>query len=213
MFVKTFPVGIFQCNCVILGDEETGEALLVDPGDEAEKIMKELKERSWSVTHILHTHAHIDHIGATKALKNSTNGTLCLHKEDLFLYEQIKMQGEILGMSVDPEVKPIDNFIVHGDAIEWGKNLRAEVIHTPGHTPGSVSFLIKEAKGENFVLSGDTLFMGSIGRTDLWGGDFKQIIHSIKTNLMTLDESLKVIPGHGPQTTIGVEQKTNPFLT
>lgn len=213
MFIKTFPVGAFQCNCTILGDEETGEALVIDPGDEAQKIIQALEAKSFSVKYILHTHAHLDHIGATHTLKQKTQATLGLHKDDLFLYENIAMQAQLLGMPMDPTVSPIDHWLTHGDVLEWGKSHQTQVLHTPGHTPGSLSFKIKDDQTQKDLLfTGDTLFMGSIGRTDLWGGDFNQIMHSIKKELLCLEDSCQVIPGHGPNTTIGQEKQINPFI-
>ncbi len=211
MFIKTFPVGAFQCNCTILADRSTGEALVIDPGDEPDKIIKELA--SFKVKYLLHTHAHIDHIGGTSFVKASCGGRIALHKDDLFLYDNIEMQGQFLGMQTNAPVSPVDHYLIHGDVIEWGEKNRIEVIHTPGHTPGSLSFVSRglEAK-EELLFAGDTLFLGSIGRTDLWGGDFDQIIHSIKTRLITLPETMPVVCGHGPMTTVGREKKLNPFL-
>ncbi len=211
MFVKTFPVGSFQCNCTIIGDTDTGDAIVVDPGDEAPRILAELQKNNFKVKYIVHTHAHLDHIGATRALKDATGGTIGLHKEDLFLYENIQMQSEMLGMQLDPVVRPVDHYLVHGDVLEWGKNRKLEVMHTPGHTPGSLCFHT-DADGSPLVMAGDTLFMGSIGRTDLWGGDYGQIMDSLQTRLMKLDAGATVICGHGPNTTIGREIKSNPFL-
>lgn len=212
MFVKTFPVGSFQCNCTILADRSTGEAVVIDPGDEAHKIIRELA--SFKVKYLLHTHAHIDHIGGTSSVKDSCGGRIALHKDDLFLYDNIEMQGQFLGMHIDSPVKPVDHYLVHGDVIEWGDKNRMEVLHTPGHTPGSLSFVSKGLdEKEELLFAGDTLFLGSIGRTDLWGGDFNQIIHSIKTRLITLPETTPVVCGHGPMTTVGREKKLNPFIT
>ena len=213
MFVKTFPVGAFQCNCTILGDEKTGEAIIVDPGDEGEKILAELKRHSLKAKYLLHTHAHIDHIGATRSVKEKSGGKIALHKEDLFLYDNIAMQGEFLGVQVNESVLPVDHYLVHGDTVELGGDHKIEVIHTPGHTPGSLSFLVKNLqKNQDLLFSGDTLFMGSIGRTDLWGGDYDLILSSIKTRLLNLSDNVQVVCGHGPMTTIGRERKANPFL-
>lgn len=213
MIVKTFPVGAFQCNCTIIGDEETSEAIVIDPGDEGSLILSELKKHSLTTKYIIHTHAHLDHIGATRHIKDQTGGTIGLHKDDLFLYENIAMQGELLGMRLDPVVRPVDHYLVQGDVLEWGKGEKIEVLHTPGHTPGSLSFLAKNlVKNQDLLFSGDTLFMSSIGRTDLWGGDYNQIINSIKTRLLNLPDTVQVVCGHGPMTTIGRERKGNPFL-
>lgn len=205
--IKTFPVGVFQCNCTIIADPESREALVIDPGDEAERILQELMAQKIQVRAILHTHAHIDHIGATKEIAQKTGGVICLHKDDLFLYDNMAMQAQVLGVDMDCDVLPVEKFIAHGDAVEIASGLRADVLHTPGHTPGSVCFLIGKT-----LFAGDTLFQGSIGRTDLWGGDYGQIIASIKEKLLKLPLETRVICGHGPQTTIGHEAKNNPFL-
>lgn len=207
MLIKTFPVGAFQCNCTIVADPVSREAFVIDPGDEAERILKELAAQQIHVRKIVHTHAHIDHIGATKAIAQKTGGEICLHKDDLFLYDNMAMQAEVLGVSMDCDVLAVQKFITHGDVLEASPQLRADVLHTPGHTPGSVCFLIG-----NTLFAGDTLFHGSIGRTDLWGGDYGQIIASIKEKLLTLPVETRVICGHGPHTTIGSEAKNNPFL-
>lgn len=213
MYVKTFPVGAFQCNCTIIGDEETGEAIVIDPGDEGEKILAELKYHSLVAKYLLHTHAHIDHIGATRSVKEKSGGKIALHKEDLFLYDNIEMQGEFLGVKVKEKVLPVDHYLVQGDIVALGKGHNVEVLHTPGHTPGSLSFLVKNlVKNQDILFSGDTLFMGSIGRTDLWGGDYDLILSSIKNRLLNLSDTVQVVCGHGPMTTIGRERKTNPFL-
>lgn len=212
MIVKTFPVGAFQCNCTILADEENGEAVIIDPGDEAERIVREVRKLDYNVKYILHTHAHIDHIGGTTTVRDETGGEIALHKDDLFLYDQLGMQGRLLGLPAG-ETRPVDCYLAHGDVIEWGKNAKTDVLHTPGHTPGSLTFFMKGLVGKNDCLfTGDTLFMGSVGRTDLWGGDFGQLISSIKKHILPLRDETIVIPGHGPNTTIGEERRMNPFL-
>lgn len=212
MFIKTLPVGSFQCNCTILGDPKTGEAIVVDPGDEGDRIVKILSEAKLTVKYLVHTHAHIDHILGTRTVKEKCGGHIGLHKEDLFLYDNMEMQGRVLGLQVVQPALPVDHYLVHGDVLEWGNN-RMEVIHTPGHTPGSLSFLVRELiQNQDVLFSGDTLFAGSIGRTDLWGGDYHQIIDSIKSRLLNLEDTVQVVCGHGPMTTIGREKKNNPFL-
>lgn len=214
MFVKTFPVGSFQCNCTILADAETGEAIVIDPGDEALRILKILEANQFTLKYLLHTHAHIDHIGATCVVKEKTGGQIALHREDLFLYENIGMQAQFLGLPPNNRVLPVDWYFNHGDGVEWGKENKMSVLHTPGHTPGSVSFVVKNLmQNRDGLFTGDTLFLGSIGRTDLWGGDYDQIISSIKEKLLKLDDNVLVLPGHGPNTTIGQEKKLNPFLS
>lgn len=216
MFIKVFPVGAFQCNCTIIGDLKTGDAIVIDPGDEAERIIKELKSQNLTARYILHTHAHLDHIGATRALKEGCGGQVCLHKDDLFLYENIAMQAELLRLPVDTRIVPVEHYLVHNDPIECHADLRCTALHTPGHTPGSMCFLFENLSLSdqkiNLLFSGDTLFMGSVGRTDLWGGDHAQLIASIKEKLLVLPGETIVVSGHGPQTTIGQELKINPFL-
>lgn len=212
MFIKTFPVGAFQCNCTIIADPESRDAIVIDPGDEAERILQELATQQITVLYIVHTHAHIDHIGATKKIAQKTDGIICLHKDDLFLYNNMALQAQVLGVDMDCHVLPIQQFIAHGDVLEVSPAFKADVIHTPGHTPGSVCFLIGRTQGSPLLFAGDTLFQGSIGRTDLWGGDHGQIIASIKEKLLALPAETLVICGHGPQTTIGSEAKHNPFL-
>lgn len=209
MFIKTFPVGVFQCNCSIIADEESGEAFVVDPGDEAEKIVAEVQKQKFVVKYIIHTHAHIDHIGATGSVHKDCGGEICLHRSDLPLYDAIDMQAQLLGIKNTGGVLPVKTFMEHGDVFELGKEVSAKVLFTPGHTPGSVCFMLEKS---NLLLSGDTLFFRSIGRTDLWGGDYDQIIASIKEKLFKLPDQTLVIPGHGPTTQIGSEKKENPFV-
>lgn len=215
LFFETFPVGAFQCNCSIIADPKSGEAIVVDPGDEAARILAELKKSGLSVKYLVHTHAHIDHIMATASLKEKTGAAICLNRGDQFLYDNIAMQGEFLGLQVTEPVKPVTQYLEHGDDVSCA-GLRLKVLHTPGHTPGSICFhwqgVELGGQRQDILFSGDTLFAGSIGRTDLWGGDFDQIISSIRSKLLTLDGQTQVIPGHGPLTTITREAKSNPFL-
>lgn len=233
MLIHTFPVGLLQCNCVILACEETHEALVFDPGDEVDRILEVLRENNLTLKGILHTHAHLDHIGATAPLSTATHAPIFLHRGELPLYDNVAMQADFLGIET-PQTAPIDRYVRDGDALAWGR-LEAEVLHTPGHTPGSVCFRVPGAgrhgvnagsglrevpdpsadpvAGPGLLLAGDTLFAGSIGRTDLWGGDYDQIMQSIRRRLMALPDETVVIPGHGPETSIGRERRTNPFLT
>ena len=210
MLVTIVPVGALQCNCTILGDPASGEAIVVDPGDEAEKVLSALRRHGLRCVAILNTHAHIDHVGANHALREVTGGKLMMHEADLPLYDNLRVQAQWLGGLIpEPPRAELDGHVAHGDRVSAGA-LHAEVLHTPGHTPGSLSFHVPG--GEPLLLSGDTLFAGSIGRTDLWGGDFDQEIGSIRRHLLTLDDTTRVIPGHGPETTIGWERQRNPFL-
>jgi glyoxylase-like metal-dependent hydrolase (beta-lactamase superfamily II) len=210
MVVTVVPVGVLHCNCTILGDPEAGEAVVVDPGDEVDKILSALRRHGLRCTVILNTHAHIDHVGANHALKERSGARVMLHEADLPLYDNLGVQSQWMGGLIpEPPRAEVDAHLGHGDRVGAG-SVTAEVLHTPGHTPGSLCFYL-DGK-EPLVLSGDTLFAGSIGRTDLWGGDFDQEIESIRKRLLTLDDTTRVIPGHGPETTIGWERRRNPFL-
>lgn len=209
MILETFPVGLLGCNCSILGDETTGQALVIDPGDEAEKVLAALQRHGLTATHILHTHAHIDHIGGSAAVKRGCGCEAHLHRGDQWLYEHLEMQGQMLGLASVDAVE-LDAPLEEGDRYAVGE-LSVEVLHTPGHSPGSVTFVL-EADGRQVVFAGDTLFQGSIGRTDLWGGDSGQILKSLRGKLMSLDDDAEVITGHGPSTTIGRERRANPFI-
>lgn len=210
MIVETFPVGLLQCNCTVLGDPASREAIVVDPGDEVEKVLAALKKHGLNCRAILNSHAHIDHVGANHALRDATGAKLMLHEADLPLYDNLKMQAEWMGGMVEaPARAPVDQHVHQGDVVRAGA-LAAEVLHTPGHTPGSLCFHLPGQ--QPLLLAGDTLFAGSIGRTDLWGGDYDQELESIRTRLLALDEATRVICGHGPETTIGRERKRNPFL-
>lgn len=210
MIVETFPVGLLQCNCTVLGDPESKQAIVVDPGDEVEKVLAVLRGHGLTAKAILNTHTHIDHVGANHALRERTGAKVMLHEADLPLYDNLKIQAEWMGgMVLAPPRGQVDEHVHQGDVVKAGA-LAAEVLHTPGHTPGSLCFHVPGAAP--LLLAGDTLFQGSIGRTDLWGGDYEQELASIKTRLLALDEATRVICGHGPETTIGREKKRNPFL-
>jgi glyoxylase-like metal-dependent hydrolase (beta-lactamase superfamily II) len=209
LIIRTFPVGLLRCNCTILGDPDSGEVLVVDPGDEGPKVLEALRKEGLVCRAILNTHTHIDHVGANQTLKDATGARLLLHEADLPLYDNLAIQALMLGGLMPPPPRAaVDETISQGDRVTAGA-LVADVLHTPGHTPGSLCFHVK---AEGLVLSGDTLFAGSIGRTDLWGGDYDQEIGSIRERLLALDDRTRVIPGHGPETTIGRERARNPFL-
>jgi hydroxyacylglutathione hydrolase len=257
----TIPVGMLQCNCSIIGDPVTREALVIDPGDEVNRILDLLGRHKLTVKAIVSTHAHIDHVGGLSKLHQYTGAPVLMHRDDLPLYQAMDMQASFLGVH-PPELAEIDQLLKEGDSLRWG-SFEAQVIHTPGHTPGSVSLYLphhagkvtvaagpkkitlKDEAGEEISLadllkkpaapedsaeigvseeseksairapqlfSGDTLFAGSIGRTDLWGGSMEQIMASLRTKLMHLPDDTIVYPGHGPVTTIGHERHLNPFL-
>jgi glyoxylase-like metal-dependent hydrolase (beta-lactamase superfamily II) len=209
MLVDSFPVGPLQCNCSIIACKETGEAAIVDAGGDALKIIEACQAHGLTIKYLLHTHAHFDHIVGSKELKEKTGAEILLHKGDQWLYDNLSKQGQLFGFKFDQPL-PVDRYLDDGEEIQIGK-LKTTVIHTPGHTPGSLCFSL--ADKESVLFSGDTLFHRSIGRTDLWGGSYEQIIDSIANRLMTLDDSTRVIPGHGPDTDIWSEKKENPFLS
>lgn len=207
LIVNSFPVGPLQCNCTIIGDPQSGQAIVADPGGDADRILATLKELGLTVVRIIHTHAHFDHFLAAGDMKEATGATLCLHKEDQFLWESLEQQCGYFGMPCKP-VPPPDHWLEHEEELCLNQFM-GKALHTPGHTPGSMSFVFEDA---SLVIAGDTLFRGSIGRTDLWGGDFPSIERSIREQLYTLDEETTVITGHGPATTIGYELRNNPFV-
>lgn len=212
MIQETFPVGPLQCNCTILGCEETRRALVIDPGDEADRILEALKRLDLTLVGILHTHAHLDHVGATQALARPSGARIMLHPADQFLYDHVDMQARMFGFPI-PQSIPVDHHVRDGEAISFGQR-SGEIVHTPGHTPGSLCLRVDAGAAVQAptLFAGDTLFLGSIGRTDLWGGDMDQILRSIDERLLILPDETIVVPGHGPQTTIGRERRSNPFL-
>ena len=208
MIHEVLPVGVLQCNCSIFGDEESREAIVVDPGDDIAQIEQVLAQHGLKVKAIVITHAHIDHIGGAAKLKKSTGAPVYMNESDQELYDHLDVQASWLGMR-NPERTTIDTAAADGTTLSLG-SAEFHVLHTPGHTQGSISLWIP---AENKVVAGDTLFRDSIGRTDMPGGDHKKILASIHTKLMALPEEAVVICGHGPQTTIGREKHRNPFLT
>ena len=211
MIHEILPVGILQCNCSIFGDESSREAIVIDPGDDIEDVLAALRRHSLTVKAIVITHAHIDHIGGAAKLKAATGAPVYMNRKDQELYDHLDVQASWLGTEA-PARTEIDTEAREGDSLKLGPDGGAtefHVLHTPGHTQGSISLWIP---AENKVIAGDTLFRDSIGRTDLPGGDGRQILRSIRDKLLTLPGDTTVIPGHGPKTTIGREQERNPFL-
>jgi hydroxyacylglutathione hydrolase len=207
---ETFPAGAFQCNCTILACGDTKEAVVIDPGGEVPRIAEIVAQYDLTVKSIIHTHAHLDHIYCTRDVKEAHGGEICLHKGDAFLYDGFAMQAAMFGWEVRPTTA-VERWVEHGDTIALGKRT-IEVIHTPGHTPGSICFSCDDPDSGRLLFAGDTLFKRSIGRTDLPGGDSKQIAQSIKDRLYSRDPDTLVICGHGPTTKLGDEARANPFV-
>jgi len=207
MIHKVLPVGPLQCNCSILGDETTHEAMVVDPGDDIEDILTIVNQYVLQVKQIIITHAHIDHVGGAMKLRAETGAPILLNQNDYALLKMLDVQASWLGMRAPGKVE-VEADLGHGTALSAG-TLSANVIHTPGHTEGSVCLYFP---AEKVLIAGDTLFAGSIGRTDLPGGSFDKIMRSLHGRVLALPEETLVIPGHGPQTTIGDEREENPFL-
>ncbi len=207
IIVETIPVGPLQCNCTILGDLVSRKAIVVDPGGDAEILLERLVELDLQVERVIHTHAHLDHFLASGKMKEATGAKLALHREDLFLWDMLEDQCRMFGIPFEPPPPP-DQWLENEEEIDLN-DLQGKALHTPGHTPGSMCFLFESQK---LLIAGDTLFQGSIGRTDLWGGDFKKIEKSIQEKLYTLDEETSVITGHGESTSIGHEMRANSFV-
>lgn len=233
---KNVVVGPFQCNCRILVCPKTGEAAVIDPGDEPAKIVRAIEGMAIDgkldpgvkiqVKWLLHTHAHLDHIGGTRGVHETlvsgantpaagaaSAAKIALHRDDLFIYEKLKEQGMLFGIRYDDPLPP-DHFLSHEETLEVGA-LKFSVIHTPGHSPGSICLRMHEDSAigvRETLYSGDTLFQGSVGRTDLWGADGDQMFRSIRERILVLDGDTRVCPGHGPDTQVGAEKSENPFL-
>ena len=202
---RSFPVGPLQCNCTIVGDTLTGKAIVVDPGGNPDKILALLDELNLKVVAIIHTHAHLDHILAAGVLREATGAPIHLHEDDMFLWSDCENQCRHFGL--EPVSLPDPDKYLNDDTDL--SCCGGVTIHTPGHTPGSTSFWFEDA---NLLIAGDTLFQRSIGRTDFPGGNFEQIVKSIKERLYTLNDEATVVTGHGPETTIGDEKAGNMFV-
>jgi glyoxylase-like metal-dependent hydrolase (beta-lactamase superfamily II) len=204
---EIFPVGILECNCSVIGDEKTREALVIDPGDEIERILEILARHQLTLKQIIVTHAHIDHVGGAMKLKRATKAPILLNKNDYALLKMLDVQAAWIGTS-SPGAVDIDQSLEDQHPIHCG-TIQALAMHTPGHTEGSTCLYFPS---EQKLIAGDTLFAGSIGRTDLPGGSFNKIITSLHDRVLALPDETVVVPGHGPLTTIGQERQTNPFL-
>ena len=207
MIHEILPVGPLQCNCSIIGDEKTHEALVIDPGDNIEQILGIVSKRKLQVNQIIITHAHIDHVGGAMKLRAATGAPILLNQNDYALLKMLDVQAAWIGMG-DPGSVEIDHSVSQADTIKAG-SLAAQVLHTPGHTEGSICLYFAP---EKTLIAGDTLFAGSIGRTDLPGGSFEKILQSLHHQVLALPDDTVVVPGHGPATTIGEERESNPFL-
>jgi hydroxyacylglutathione hydrolase len=208
----SFPVGALGCNCSIVACPETREALVVDPGDEAPRILAELQGRGWKAVQVVHTHAHFDHVMATHDVARATGAETALHRDDRWLYDHTADQLRLFRMPTRSLVMtPPTRELQGNEILSFGKR-EARVLHTPGHTPGSICIYLEAAGEAPLLFAGDTLFAGSIGRTDLPGGSFEQIVASIRGPLFSLPEDTLVVAGHGGETTVGLERSDNPFV-
>jgi len=207
MIHEILPVGPLQCNCSVIGDEQTREAMVIDPGDDVEQVLDLIRKHNLQVKQIVITHAHIDHVGGARKLRAATGAPVLLNRNDYALLKMLDVQAAWLGVAA-PEKVEIDQGIGQGDTVKAG-SLVGQVLHTPGHTEGSICLYFP---AETMLIAGDTLFAGSIGRTDLPGGSFEKILHSLHDRVLALPDETLVVPGHGPLTRIGVERESNPFL-
>ncbi len=205
MILMRLMVGPLQVNCYIIADEKTREAVVIDPGDDAQDILGIIRKKGLTVTYIVNTHAHSDHVGANRELKEATGAEILIHEADAPLLELTSGQARMFGMQA-PSSPKADRYVKHGDVIIAGE-VSLTVLHTPGHSPGGICLL-----EQGIAFTGDALFAGSIGRTDLLGGDLKSLINAIRSHLLTLADDTKVFPGHGPDSTIGEEKRENPYL-
>jgi hydroxyacylglutathione hydrolase len=201
VIILSLTVGMIQANCFVLGCEQTKEAVVIDPGAEAKRIQSGLQKHALQIKYIINTHGHFDHVGANKTLKDMTGAPILIHREDA---PMLSHGGGMWGMG--SQTSQADQFIKDGDRISFGQ-ITLEVIHTPGHSPGGISLYTPKV-----VFVGDTLFAGSIGRTDFPGGDYDQLISCVRNRLFVLGDDVQVFPGHGPDTTIGYERENNPFF-
>jgi hydroxyacylglutathione hydrolase len=211
MIIDAVVVGVFQENCYLIGEKKCGEAVVIDPGDEVDRILEKLARHSLVCKYILHTHAHIDHCMASADLQRATGAPCLVPLAEREMWEAVPIQARFFGMG-GATVPEVQTWLKDGDVVRWGESSSVDVISTPGHTPGGVTYRLKRQGESDVVFVGDALFCGSVGRTDLQGGDHSQLITSIKSRLLGLADDTIVLSGHGPATTIGQERQFNPFL-
>ena len=213
---QTFPVGALGCNCTIVSCPETHEALVIDPGDEADQILAALARDGLTAVKLVHTHAQFDHVMATGEVAAQTGAEIWLHRDDRWLYDHAVMQTEAFGVGRPDGLPwtappPPTHELAGDEAVAFGRR-EARALHTPGHTPGSICLYFEHAGESPILFAGDTLFRGSVGRTDLWGGSSAALTRSIRERLLTLPDETLVIPGHGPETSVLAEREDNPFV-
>lgn len=207
--IRRMTLGMVSTNAYLVGDTETNEAILIDPVDNAEVLKKSADDAGWTIKLILATHAHFDHVLASKALKEMTDAPFWIHEECVSTLEMLPMQGKMFGLGKFPEAATPERLLKsESETIELGA-IKLETLYTPGHATGHLSFYMREQK---IVFSGDSLFFSSIGRTDLPGGNHELLLESIREQLLTLDDDVRVLPGHMQETTIGFERENNPYL-
>jgi len=207
--IEGLTVGPFQSNCFIVSCSETQEAMIFDAGDESARILEAVRRLGVRVTAIVNTHAHIDHVSGLSGVVESLGVPVLMHEADMPIYENVALHAAMFGLPA-PATVPIDRFLGDGETLEIG-NVRGEVLHTPGHSPGGISILFADESPPR-IISGDVLFQGSIGRTDLPGADYGTIMATLRTRYLPLADDTIVYPGHGPETTMGAEKRTNPFV-
>lgn len=209
--LEVFPIGALQMNCSIISNPQTKESIIIDPGNDSAALLRLIKIKGLKVLELLHTHAHFDHIGQSSDIQIVTGAPMALHEEDLFMYETLHKQSAYFMEQVSPVLSPISHLLTDGEVLKYNEFLTLKVLHTPGHSPGGTSFYT-----ENFrvpiVFTGDALFHGAIGRTDLSGGNTAILLNSIRTKIFTLPEETVIIPGHEEETTVGEEKRSNPYF-
>jgi hydroxyacylglutathione hydrolase len=208
---RSFPVGALGCNCTIVACPETHQGLVIDPGDEAPRILRELTALGVTAVSLVHTHAHFDHVMGSAAVSQATGAEILIHRDDRWLYDNVELQARTFGLRLAPPPVLPPRELSGGEVIPFGQR-EGRTLHTPGHTPGSLCLYLEHPGERPVLFAGDTLFAGSIGRTDLWGGSSEQIVRSIQGPIFDLPDETIVVPGHGPMTTILAEREDNPFV-